>query len=70
VLKAIINLSPDVFRPMLAYYANEGKILDKDIYEYALTVADGKEKDEIIKWWSYFNTQASDIEDMLTQVKS
>ena len=70
VLKALINLSPDLFRPMLAYYANEGKILDKDIYEYALTVADGKEKDEIIKWWSYFNKQASDIEDMLTQVKS
>ena len=70
VLKALINLSPGLFRPMLAYYANEGKILDKDIYEYALTVADGKEKDEIIKWWSYFNKQASDIEDMLTQVKS
>jgi hypothetical protein len=70
VLKAIINLSPDVFRPMLAYYANEGKILDKDIYEYALTVANGKEKDEIVKWWNYFNKQASDIEDMLTQVKS
>jgi hypothetical protein len=70
VLKAIINFSPDVFRPMLAYYANEGKILDKDIYEYALTVANGKEKDEIVKWWNYFNKQDSDIEDMLTQVKS
>ena len=70
VLKALINLSPVVFRPMLAYYANEGKMLDKDIYEYALTVADGKEKDEIVKWWNYFNKQASDIEDMLTQVKS
>jgi hypothetical protein len=55
VLKAIINLSPDVFRPMLAYYANEGKMLDKDIYEYALTVADGKEKDEIVKWWNYYD---------------
>jgi hypothetical protein len=52
---------------MLAYYANEGKMLDKDIYEYALTLADGKEKDEIIKWWSYFNKQASDMKDMLTQ---
>ena len=70
VLKALIDLSPGLFRPMLAYYANEGKMLDKDIYEYALTVANGKEKDEIIKWWSYFNKQASDIEDMLTQVKS
>jgi hypothetical protein len=70
VLKAIINLSPGVFKPMLAMYANEGKILDKDIYEYALTVADGKEKDEITTYWNYFNKQASDIEDMLTQVKS
>jgi hypothetical protein len=70
VLKALINLSPVVFRPMLAYYANEGKMLDKDIYEYALTLADGKEKVEITKYWDYFNKQASDIEDMLTQVKS
>jgi hypothetical protein len=70
VLKALINLSPVVFRPMLGYYANEGKMLSKDIYEYALMVADGKEKDEIVKWWNYFNKQSSDIEDMLTQVKS
>ena len=70
VLKALINLSPGLFRPMLAYYANEGKMLDKDIYEYALTLADGKEKVEITKYWDYFNKQASDIEDMLTQVKS
>lgn len=70
VLKALINLNPDLFRPMFAAYANENKMLDKDIYEYALTLADGKEKDEIVKWWNYFNKQASDIEDMLTQVKS
>jgi hypothetical protein len=70
VLKALIDLSPGLFRPMLAAYANEGKMLDKDIYEYALTVADGKEKVEITKYWNYFNKQASDIEDMLTQVKS
>jgi hypothetical protein len=35
-----------------------------------LTLADGKEKVEITKYWDYFNKQASDIEDMLTQVKS
>lgn len=67
VLKALINLNPGVFKSMLGIYAYEGKILDKDIYEYALTVADEKEKDEIIKRWNYFNKQYSDIEDMITQ---
>jgi hypothetical protein len=70
VLTALINLNPMVFTNMLAYYANDGKMLGKDIYEYALSVADGKEKAEITKYWNYYNKQASDIEDMLTQVKS
>jgi hypothetical protein len=55
VLTALINLNPMVFTNMLAVYANDGKILDKDIYEYALSVADGKEKAEITKYWNYYN---------------
>ena len=55
VLTALINLNPMVFKNMLAVYANDGKILDKDIYEYALSVADGKEKAEITKYWNYYN---------------
>lgn len=55
VLTALINLNPMVFTNMLAVYANDGKMLGKDIYEYALSVADGKEKAEITKYWNYYN---------------
>lgn len=55
VLKALINLNPKVFTNMLAIYANDGKMLGKDIYEYALSIADEKEKAEITKYWNYFN---------------
>lgn len=55
VLKSLINLNPMVFKNMLAVYANDGKMLGKDIYEYALSVADEKEKAEITKYWNYYN---------------
>lgn len=55
VLTALINLNPMVFTNMLAVYANDGKMLGKDIYEYALSVADEKEKAEITKYWNYYN---------------